>query len=133
MDLAMTADFVNFGFEPEFIGRLPVRVACQPLAEKDLLDVMRRSESSLLRQYERAFKAYGITVKWRTDGLRRIARLAATEGTGARGLMTVCERVLRDFKFELPSSTVDEFAVTKELVDDPKATLAGLLKKSGKR
>jgi endopeptidase Clp ATP-binding regulatory subunit ClpX len=133
MDLAMTADFVNFGFEPEFIGRLPVRVACQPLAEKDLFDVMRRSESSLLRQYERAFKAYGITVKWRTDGLRRIARLAATEGTGARGLMTVCERVLRDFKFELPSSTVDEFAVTKELVDDPKGTLGGLLKKSGKR
>ena len=133
MDQAMTADFIQFGFEPEFIGRLPVRVACQPLAEKDLFDVMRRSESSLLRQYERAFKAYGITVKWRADGLRRIARLAAAEGTGARGLMTVCERVLRDFKFELPSSSVDEFAVTKELVEDPKGILANLLKKSGKR
>ena len=133
MDQAMTADFINFGFEPEFIGRLPVRVACQPLAEKDLFDVMRRSESSLLRQYERAFKAYGITVKWRADGLRQIARLAAAEGTGARGLMTVCERVLRDFKFELPSSSVDEFAVTRELVQDPKSSLTTLLKKTSRR
>ena len=127
MELAMTGDFISYGFEPEFIGRLPVRVACQPLGEDDLYDVMRRSESSLLRQYERAFAAYGITVKWRADGLRRIARLAATEGTGARGLMTVCERVLRDFKFELPSSDVRGFAVTRELVDEPKKTLAKLL------
>lgn len=129
MELAMTGDFISYGFEPEFIGRLPVRVACQPLAEDDLYDVMRRSESSLLRQYERAFAAYGITVKWRTDGLRRIARLAATEGTGARGLMTVCERVLRDFKFELPSSDVRGFAVTRELVDAPRQMLAKLLKR----
>jgi endopeptidase Clp ATP-binding regulatory subunit ClpX len=127
MELAMTSDFISYGFEPEFIGRLPVRVACQPLGEDDLYEVMRRSESSLLRQYERAFAAYGIAVKWRADGLRRIARLAATEGTGARGLMTVCERVLRDFKFELPSSKVRGFAVTRELVDDPKAALAKLL------
>jgi ATP-dependent Clp protease ATP-binding subunit ClpX len=129
MELAMTSDFISYGFEPEFIGRLPVRVACQPLGEDDLYDVMRRSESSLLRQYERAFAAYGITVKWRADGLRRIARLAATEGTGARGLMTVCERVLRDFKFELPSSAVRAFAVTRELVDEPKQALAKLLKR----
>ncbi len=127
LDLAVTSDFIAYGFEPEFIGRLPVRVACQPLGENDLYDVMRRSESSLLRQYERAFAAYGIEVKWRADGLRRIARLAATEGTGARGLMTVCERALRDFKFELPSTEVRRFSVTRELVDDPKAALAKLL------
>jgi ATP-dependent Clp protease ATP-binding subunit ClpX len=129
MELAMTSDFISYGFEPEFIGRLPVRVACQPLGENDLYDVMRRSESSLLRQYERAFAAYGIEVKWRADGLRRIARLAATEGTGARGLMTVCERALRDFKFELPSTEIRRFAVTRELVDDPKTALAKLLGK----
>ncbi len=127
LDLAVTSDFIAYGFEPEFIGRLPVRVACQPLGENDLYDVMRRSESSLLRQYERAFAAYGIEVKWRADGLRRIARLAATEGTGARGLMTVCERALRDFKFELPSTEVRRFSVTRELVDDPKTALAKLL------
>ena len=129
LESARTSEFISYGFEPEFIGRLPVRVACQPLGADDLYDVMRRSESSLLRQYERAFAAYGIAVKWRADGLRRIAKLAATEGTGARGLMTVCERVLRGFKFELPSTRIDGFAVTRELVDDPKAALAALLKK----
>ena len=55
---------------------------------------------------------------FRDDGLRRIAELAAEEKTGARGLMTVCERVFRDFKFELPSTQVKRFVVTRELVDD---------------
>ena len=130
LDSATTADFIAFGFEPEFIGRLPVRVACRPLAASDLYDVMRESESSLLRQYERAFKAYGIRIKWRADGLRQIAQLASTEGTGARGLMTVCERALRDFKFELPSSPIREFTVTRELVINPGKVLAGLTKNS---
>jgi len=127
LDLATTADFIAFGFEPEFIGRLPVRVACRPLAAGDLYDVMRESESSLLRQYERAFQAYGIRVKWRADGLRQIAKLAATEGTGARGLMTVCERALRNFKFELPSTEVREFTVTRELVEHPEKVLIELI------
>jgi endopeptidase Clp ATP-binding regulatory subunit ClpX len=130
LDLATTADFIAFGFEPEFIGRLPVRVACRPLGENDLYDVMRESESSLLHQYERAFGAYGISVKWKADGLRRIARLASTENTGARGLMTICERTLRDFKFELPSSEIRSLTITKELVDDPKGTLSKLLGRS---
>jgi ATP-dependent Clp protease ATP-binding subunit ClpX len=129
LDQAITADFITYGFEPEFIGRLPVRVACRPLAESDLYDVMRRSESSLLHQYERAFGAYGISVRWRADGLKRIARLAASENTGARGLMTVCEKVLRDFKFELPSSAVRDLIVDRNLVDDPAGTLKRVLER----
>src|SRR5512137_2328259 len=61
------------------------------------------------------------------DGLRRIAELAAEEKTGARGLMTVCERVFRELKFELPSTQVKRFVVTRELVDNPPAELKKLL------
>ena len=122
-----TADLIAYGLEPEFIGRLPVRVACHGLDEDDLFDVLRKSESSLIHQYERAFGAYGITVEFRDDGLRVLAALAAQEGTGARGLMTVCERVFRDFKFRLPSSRVKGFAVTESLVRDPGSTLKRLL------
>jgi endopeptidase Clp ATP-binding regulatory subunit ClpX len=122
-----TADLIAYGLEPEFIGRLPVRVACHGLDEDDLFDVLRKSESSLIHQYERAFGAYGITVEFRDDGLRVLAGLAAQEGTGARGLMTVCERVFRDFKFRLPSSQVKGFAVTESLVRDPASTLKKLL------
>ena len=126
-----TPDFVGYGLEPEFVGRLPVRVACHGLDTDDLFDVLRKSESSLIHQYERAFGAYGIRVSFRDDGLRRLAELAAGEGTGARGLMTVCERVFRDFKFRLPTSRVREFAVTARLVDQPAAELKRLLGRGG--
>lgn len=129
LEHATTQDFIRFGFEPEFIGRLPVRVACRPLSADDLYRVMRESESSLLHQYERAFRAYGIQVRFAADGLRRIAAAAAAENTGARGLMTVCERILRDFKFELPSSPVRRLKVDAQLVDNPSATLARLVRR----
>jgi ATP-dependent Clp protease ATP-binding subunit ClpX len=122
-----TPDFIAYGLEPEFIGRLPVRVACHGLDTDDLFNVLRKSESSLIHQYERAFAAYGIRCEFRDDGLRRLAELAATEATGARGLMTVCERVFRDFKFRLPSSRVRKFAVTARLVDAPAVELKRLL------
>ena len=124
---ATTRDFIDFGLEPEFIGRLPVRVSCQALDADDLFHVMRDSAGSLLKQYERSFRAYGITVRFHDSGLRRIAELAASENTGARGLMTVCERVLRDFKFELPSSRVRELVVDRATVDEPAKALAALV------
>jgi ATP-dependent Clp protease ATP-binding subunit ClpX len=127
LDHAQTRDFIDFGFEPEFIGRLPVRVVCQPLAVDDLFHILKTSEGSIIRQYEQDFAAYGIEVLFRDEALRRIAERAGEEKTGARGLMTVCERVLRDFKFELPSTGVKRFVVTRELVDQPAAALRQLL------
>jgi endopeptidase Clp ATP-binding regulatory subunit ClpX len=124
---AQTRDFVEFGFEPEFIGRLPVRVVCHHLKVEDLFQILRSSEGSIIRQYEQSFAAYGIEVLFRDDGLRRIAELAEEEKTGARGLMTVCERTLRGFKFELPSTHVKRFVVTRELLDQPAAELEKLL------
>jgi ATP-dependent Clp protease ATP-binding subunit ClpX len=126
MTQAQTRDFIEFGFEPEFIGRLPVRVVCQPLDESDLFTILKSSEGSIIRQYEQTFAAYGIEVLFRDDGLRRIAELAVAEQTGARGLMTVCERIFRDFKFELPSTLVKRFVVTRELVDNPQGELEKL-------
>ncbi|MBM3882422.1 MAG: AAA family ATPase [Verrucomicrobia bacterium] len=127
LDHAQTRDFIEYGFEPEFIGRLPVRVCCHPLDIDDLFTILRNSEGSIIRQYEQTFAAYGIEVLFRDDGLRRIAELAHDEQTGARGLMTVCERLFRDFKFELPSTPVQRFVVTHELVDRPAASLQTLL------
>lgn len=122
-----TRDFIEFGFEPEFIGRLPVRVVCHALKVDDLFLILKGSEGSIIRQYEQDFAAYGIDVLFSDDGLRRIAERAAEEQTGARGLMTVCERVFRDIKFELPSTKVRRFVVTRELVDNPASELAKIL------
>ncbi len=127
LDQAQTRDFIEFGFDPEFIGRLPVRVVCHPLSAGDLFAILKTSEGSIIRQYEQTFAAYGIEVLFRDDGLRRIAELASAETTGARGLMTVCERLFRDFKFELPSTKVRRFVVTGQMVDDPAVDLQKLL------
>jgi len=125
-----TADLIAFGLEPEFVGRLPVRVACHGLDEDDLFDVLQKSESSLLHQYVRAFAAYGITLRFQNEALRALAALAKNEQTGARGLMTVMERVFRDLKFRLPSTRVRQLTVTAALVADPAGGLRKLL--SGK-
>ena len=125
---AMTQDFVDFGFEPEFVGRLPVRVNCEFLEAKDLYDILQDSEESIIRQYERAFEAYGIRITFEDEALKKIAELASREKTGARALMTVCERLLRNFKFELPSTDVSEFKVTAAVVDEPESELKEILK-----
>jgi ATP-dependent Clp protease ATP-binding subunit ClpX len=127
LEQIQTRDFIEYGFEPEFIGRLPVRVVCHPLSADDLYTILKSSEGSIIRQYEQTFAAYGIEVLFKDDGLRRIADLAGEESIGARGLMTICERIFRDFKFELPSTKVRRFVVTQELVDHPGPELQKLL------
>lgn len=112
-----TQDYIDFGFEAEFIGRIPVRVVCEHLEARDLEAILKYSEGSLLRQYEREFEAYGIDLRFKDDGIARMAEMAAGEKTGARGLMTVGERILRDFKYELPGTSVSELVVDADLID----------------
>lgn len=122
-----TQDYIDAGLEPEFIGRLPVRVYCEELDADDLLEILTRSEGSVLHQYRRDFAAYGIDIDFQPDALRWIAERAAKEQTGARGLLTVCERLLRDFKFYLPGAGVNSLRVDGDLVDHPAETLARTL------
>jgi ATP-dependent Clp protease ATP-binding subunit ClpX len=122
-----TGDFIEFGFEPEFIGRLPVRVVCEELSADDLFNIMKYSEGSLLRQYERAFRAYGIAISFEDEALRLMAEAGAKEKTGARGLLTVWEKLFRDFKFYLAGSGIGQLRVTAELVREPKLVLDRLL------
>src|SRR5207253_761234 len=122
-----TQDFVDYGFEPEFIGRLPVRVVCEELDADDLFKIMKYSEGSLLRQYERAFHAYGIEISFDDEALRLIAEAAAKEKTGARGLLTVFEKLFRDYKYYLAGSGLSQLRVTVDLVREPKRVLERLM------
>lgn len=122
-----TQDFIEYGFEPEFIGRLPVRVVCEELRADDLFKIMKFSEGSILRQYERAFRAYGIEISFEDEALRLIAEAAAKEKTGARGLLTVFEKLFRDFKYELAGAGLSQLRVSSELVREPKRVLERLM------
>ena len=118
-----TQDFIEYGFEPEFIGRLPVRVVCEDLDADDLFNIMKYSEGSLLRQYERAFRAYGIEISFEDEALRLLAEAAAKEKTGARGLLTVFEKLFRDYKYYLAGSGLSQLRVTVALVREPQRVL----------
>ena len=122
-----STDFVEYGFESEFIGRLPVVTHCRRLSVDDLFQILKRSEGSLLKQYKKDFLAYGIDAYFKDGAMRALAELAAREETGARGLMTVCERVFRDYKYHLPDHDVTELVADRELVENPEAALNELL------
>src|SRR5438105_1816974 len=122
-----TQDFIEYGFEPEFIGRLPVRVVCEDLDADDLFNIMKYSEGSLLRQYERAFRAYGIEISFEDEALSLLAEAAAKEKTGARGLLTVFEKLFRDYKYYLAGSGLSQLRVTATLVREPERVLDRLM------
>jgi len=125
-----TQDFVEFGFEPEFIGRLPVRVAFDNLEAQDLLEILRQAEDNVLHKYIDDFRGYGIEIQFTDGALQEIAERAEQEKTGARGLMTVLESTLRDFKYELPSTAVSSFEVDANAVQTPSVFLQQLLEES---
>jgi len=125
--LAGTKDLIDYGFEPEFIGRLPIRVVCNPLSCDDLESIMLNTEGNVLEQYHEDFEGYGISVDMTREAVRRVAERGHEEQTGARGLMTVLERLFRHFKFELPSTIIRHFEVSRETVDNPDGELVALL------
>ncbi len=124
---AKSTDFIEFGFESEFVGRLPVLVGCQELGVEDLFQILKHSEGSIIRQYVQAFDAYGIQVTFTDEGLHRLAEIAYQERTGARSLVGVCERTFREFKYSLPDSGVRQLEVTAEVVNSPQVILDRLL------
>ncbi|MDB4474099.1 AAA family ATPase [Opitutaceae bacterium] len=127
---AQSRDIIEYGMEPEFVGRLPVRVACQSLTSDDLEEILQTSEGSILQQYRADFAGYKIDFDISADAVTEVAQRAQQENTGARGLMTVLEQTFRNFKFELPSTGIRSFKIDAETVRDPETKLRGLLEEN---
>jgi endopeptidase Clp ATP-binding regulatory subunit ClpX len=120
-------DLIEFGFESEFVGRLPVKAVLDHLTEEDLYEILKNPNNPIILGKKLDFAAYGIEAKFEDAFLRRMARLAFAENTGARGLVSVIERTLLEFEKTLPSRGAARFPVTTEVVDDPAAALGRLL------
>lgn len=120
-------DLMAYGFESEFVGRLPVTVVLEELSQEDLYQILKNPNNPIIRSKKRDFKAYGIDILFEDEALRLLAQRAYEEKTGARGLVSVVERALIQFEKKLPSLAINQFLVTLEVVLDPHQELVNLL------
>lgn len=107
-------DLKSFGLIPELIGRLPLLTYLNPLDKETLRRILIEPKNSLMKQYKKLFGMEGIKLKFSEDALDYIVEQAVIFKLGARGLRSICEAILTDAMFELPSQDdVKEFEVTK--------------------
>jgi len=124
---AKAEDLIEFGFESEFIGRLPVVTVLDELTEDDLFEILKSPNSSVVMGKKQDFRAYGIKIIFEDDALREIAARAAREKTGARGLLSVMEKVTLPFEKKLPSVGLNFLVFSREMVMEQEKPLAELL------
>jgi ATP-dependent protease Clp ATPase subunit len=127
IDKVNAEDLIKYGFESEFVGRLPVIAVLHELSADDLYEILLNPNNPIITSKRRDFGAYGIDVKFEDKALRLLAERAALEKTGARGLVSVIERVLLNFEKRLPSTDIRELVVTPEMVTQAQEELDRLL------
>ncbi len=122
-------DLHKFGLIPELVGRLPIIASVEGLTEDDLVNILTKPKNALLKQYQKMFELDGVKLEMTDDALRSIAQEAIARGTGARGLRSILENILRELMFEIPSrSDIDKVVITGEVVEgkaEPTLVLSG--------
>ena len=113
-------DLMEYGFIPEFIGRLPIKVALNGLGKEDYLRILKEPKNAIVRQYSKLCEMDGCELIFKDSGLEKVVDVALEKKTGARGLRAVFERILRNDMFALreekrKSIVVDDDYVTKQL------------------
>ncbi|UGQ17396.1 ATP-dependent protease ATP-binding subunit ClpX [Borrelia sp. RT1S] len=110
-------DLVKFGLIPEFVGRLPVHSYLERLGKQDLIKILIEPDNSILKQYYHMFKMDNVELVFEKDAIDAIAEEAISKNTGARGLRSILEELLKHTMFEVPSiKQVKKVIVTKESV-----------------
>jgi ATP-dependent Clp protease ATP-binding subunit ClpX len=112
-------DLQRYGLIPELVGRLPVTVHLDELDEDALMLILEQPKNALAKQYKKMFELEGIGLTFDRDAVHAIAAKTLERGTGARGLRSIIEGLMRDVMFELPSrKDVREVVVTRECVEN---------------
>jgi endopeptidase Clp ATP-binding regulatory subunit ClpX len=120
-------DLIVYGFESEFIGRLPVSTVFEKLEVDDLYAILKNPNNPIVLGKKKDFKSYGIDIQFEDQALRDLAVKAYEEKTGARGLVSAVEKVLLKFEKRLPSTEIRKLLVTREVVKNPEQELKRLL------
>jgi ATP-dependent Clp protease ATP-binding subunit ClpX len=111
-------DVKDFGLIPEIIGRLPVLTHMDPLDAETLRAILTEPKNALVKQYEKLFEMDEVTLAFEEEALDYIVEKALEYKLGARGLRSLCEAILTDAMYELPSSNDKHLQVTKDYAEN---------------
>ncbi len=119
-------DLVKYGLIPELIGRIPVITVLDNLDKEALVNIMTEPKNSIIKQYKKLFDLDGVTIEFEKEALEAVADITLERKTGARGLRSVLENVLKNLMFTTPSdSTIEKIVITEGTVrngDEPEIT-----------
>ncbi len=131
LSLAKSEDLIEYGFESEFVGRLPVRAVFERLGRQDLYHILKGPNNPIILGKKLDFAAYGIDIKFDAPALELLAKEAFEENTGARGLVSAIERKMLPLEKTLPSTDVKKVAITEAVVKNPRKALADIVEGHG--
>ncbi len=110
-------DLLNFGFIPEFVGRLPMVTVLRELNETQLVSVLTETRNALTKQYAKLMAMEGVELEFSEDALRELATQAMQKGTGARALRSLLERLMLDVMYDVPGNDdILEVSITQPVV-----------------
>ena len=112
-------DLLKFGLIPEFVGRLPIITTLKELDRETLIKIVTEPKNALVKQYKQLFKYDNVELEFEKEALELIVDKAIERNTGARGLRSIIEDIMRDIMFDIPSNPkIEKCIITKETVKD---------------
>ena len=115
-------DLLKFGMIPEFVGRLPIVATLEALTPEALKDILTKPKNSLIKQYTKLVELDGVELEFEKGAIEAIVNQAIERNTGARGLRSIIEDLMRDIMFDIPSNpNIEKCIITKETVKDKAA------------
>ena len=114
-------DLLKFGLIPEFVGRLPIVATLRELDKNALIDIVTKPKNAIVKQYKKLLELDNVELEFEQEALEAIVEKALERKTGARGLRSIIEEIMRDIMFDVPSNPkIEKCIVTKETVTDKK-------------
>lgn len=112
-------DLLKFGLIPEFVGRLPIVATLEGLSKEALIDIVTKPKNALIKQYKKLVELDGVDLEFNKDALESIVDKAMERNTGARGLRSIIEEIMRDVMYDIPSNEkIVKCIITKDTVDN---------------
>ena len=112
-------DLLKFGLIPEFVGRLPIVATLKALDKQALLDIITKPKNSLVKQYKKLFEIDDVELEFEDEALELIVNKAIERKTGARGLRSILEDIMRDIMFDIPSNPkIVKCLITKDTIEN---------------